>query len=116
MKSPKAKYSRINFRNSMDKVFEFLLINPTFNFLASFFILVNSLSGLLGLWTSGTFEVLWPETLVLLIAVFIGGQIGVRLSLNTLSAKTVRLLTAGLVLFVGFRILLSNGLELPFFV
>lgn len=78
--------------------------------LASFFIMVNSISGLSGFLLAGSFQVLWPETMVLVMAVFMGGQLGVRLSLKSLSAKTIRLLTAGLVLFVGFRILLSNGL------
>ena len=83
--------------------------------LASFFILVNSLSGLAGLMVNGTFELFWPEIIALLIAVLAGGQIGVRLSLGKVSAKGIRLLTAFLVLFVGVRVLLKNGLQLNLF-
>lgn len=83
--------------------------------LASFFILVNSLSGLFGLWNAGTFELPTPEIFYLVVAVFVGGQLGVRLSLGKFSGKTIRLLTAVLVLVVGLRVLLNNGLELSFF-
>ncbi|MDT0607564.1 sulfite exporter TauE/SafE family protein [Croceitalea rosinachiae] len=83
--------------------------------LASFFILVNSISGITGLVASGTFELFWPEIIGLLIAVLAGGQIGVRLSLGKISAKGIRLLTAFLVLFVGVRVLLNNGLQINLF-
>lgn len=83
--------------------------------LASFFILVNSISGITGLLVSGTFELFWPEIIALLIAVLVGGQIGVRLSLGKTSAKGIRLLTAFLVLFVGVRVLLDNGLQINLF-
>ncbi|WP_222984183.1 sulfite exporter TauE/SafE family protein [Flagellimonas meishanensis] len=83
--------------------------------LASFFILVNSISGITGLIASDSFEVFWPEIVVLLLAVLLGGQLGVRISLGRLSAKRIRMLTAILVLFVGIRVLLKNGLELNFF-
>ncbi len=82
--------------------------------LASFFILVNSISGIGGLVTGGTFELFWPEIIGLLAAVLIGGQLGVRLSLSRISAKGIRLLTALLVLFVGVRVLLDNGLQINF--
>ena len=83
--------------------------------LASFFILVNSISGIGGLFVGGTFELLWPETIGLLIAVLLGGQLGVRLSLSKISAKGIRFMTAILVLFVGVRVLLNNGLQINFF-
>lgn len=83
--------------------------------LASVFILSNSIAGITGLIISGTFEVFWPEIIGLLIAVLAGGQIGVRLSLNKISAKGIRLLTAFLVLFVGVRVLLNNGLQINLF-
>ena len=73
--------------------------------LASFFILVNSVSGITGLLVQGTFGLPWIEAISLLIAVFIGGQIGVRLSLNKLTGKGIKVMTAILVLFVGLRIL-----------
>lgn len=83
--------------------------------LASFFILVNSVSGLGGLVWSDSFQIFWPEILGLLFAVLLGGQLGVRISLGKLSAKRIRLLTAFLVLFVGIRVLIKNGLQLNLF-
>ena len=76
--------------------------------LASFFILVNSISGISGLVAGDSFEIFWPEILVLLFAVLLGGQLGVRISLGRLSAKRIRMLTAVLVLFVGCRLLFNN--------
>ncbi len=78
--------------------------------LASFFILVNSISGIAGLLTNGTFEFPWIEGLGLVIAVYIGGQIGVRLSLNRLTGNGIKIVTAVLVFIVGIRVLLLNGL------
>lgn len=82
--------------------------------LASFFIFVNSLSSIIGLFNVGTLELPMPEILYLLLAVLVGGQIGVRLSLGKFSAKTIRLVTAFLVIVVGLRILINNGLEISF--
>ncbi|KQC29117.1 sulfite exporter TauE/SafE family protein [Flagellimonas eckloniae] len=83
--------------------------------LASFFILVNSVSGIGGLFVSNSFEVFWAEVIWLLVAVILGGQLGVRLSIGKLSSKRIKLLTALLVLFVGIRVLLKNGLQLTIF-
>lgn len=80
--------------------------------LASFFILVNSISGLVGLINSDTLELPWIETLCLALAVFIGGQIGIRLSLQRLSPNGIKRLTALLVFVVGVRVLLVNGLQI----
>ena len=80
--------------------------------LASFFILVNSISGIGGLLTNNTFELPMPETIGLILAVFIGGQIGIRLSLSRLSGRGIKLGTAILVLVVGIRVLLINGFQL----
>ena len=82
--------------------------------LASFFILVNSISGIGGLMTKGTFEFPWIEGLGLVVAVFIGGQIGIRLSLSKLTGNGIKVVTAILVLIVGIRVLLINGLQLKF--
>ncbi len=82
--------------------------------LASFFILVNSISGIFGLLIANTFELPIPVILFLIAAVFIGGQIGVRLSLGKFSGKTIRLLTAILVFMVGLRVLFNNGLQIEF--
>ncbi|MGB5820581.1 MAG: sulfite exporter TauE/SafE family protein [Saonia sp.] len=82
--------------------------------LASFFILVNSLSGIGGLIYSGTFEVPWSFVIGPLLAVFLGGQLGIRLSLSRLTGNGIRLITAFLVFIVGIRVLVSNGLQLSF--
>lgn len=81
---------------------------------ASFFILVNSVSGIAGLLTKGTFELPWIEAAGLIIAVFIGGQIGIRLSLSKLTGNGIKVVTAILVLIVGIRVLLINGLQIEF--
>lgn len=78
--------------------------------LAAFFILANSISGLAGLYIADTLEVSWPTTFVLLLAVVLGGQLGVRFSLKKASPKTIKIGTAILVLIVGLRILLIKGL------
>ncbi len=83
--------------------------------LASFFILVNSVSGLTGLTYAGTFEWFWPEIGILLAVVIVAGQLGVRLSLGQFSSKTIRLITALLVFVVGIRVLLDNGWQLNVF-
>ncbi|EAR00972.1 sulfite exporter TauE/SafE family protein [Maribacter sp. HTCC2170] len=80
--------------------------------LASFFILVNSISGIGGLLYSDTFELPWMETLILGVTVLVGGQLGIRLSLKKLSAKSIKRITAVLVFVVGVRVLLVNGLGL----
>ena len=80
--------------------------------LASFFILVNSISGIGGLVSSGTFELPWIEAIGLLLAVSIGGQIGIRISLSKLTGNGIKIITAVLVLAVGIRVLLTNGFQL----
>ena len=83
--------------------------------LASFFILVNSLAGISGLLVNDTFDVPWDQASALLVSVFLGGQLGLRLSLNRFSAQSIRLLTAVLVFFVGIRVLVTNGFQLTLF-
>ncbi|MEP2238980.1 MAG: sulfite exporter TauE/SafE family protein [Maribacter sp.] len=80
--------------------------------LASFFILVNSISGLFGLITSDSLSLPWTETICLIVAVLLGGQLGIRISLKKLSANGIKRVTALLVFVVGIRVLLVNGLEL----
>ncbi len=71
--------------------------------LASAFIFINSIAGLLGQLTKlSDFNLLnyWP----LFLAVFFGGQIGARLSSQqSISQDTVRKLTALLTFYAGFR-------------
>lgn len=80
--------------------------------LASFFILVNSISGLFGLITSDALSLPWRETICLVIAVLLGGQLGIRISLKKLSANGIKRVTALLVFVVGIRVLLVNGLSI----
>jgi len=75
---------------------------------ASFFILVNSIAGLLGQWYSNLFLVDLRLLAVLLLAVFVGGQLGTRLGIEYFKPNTVRLITAILVLFVAIRILFKS--------
>lgn len=72
---------------------------------ASIFILVNSLAGLGGQVSNPNFTVNWHLTSILLIAVFIGGQIGNRLSSKLLTPILLKKATAILIAFVSIRIL-----------
>ncbi|MCK5815929.1 MAG: sulfite exporter TauE/SafE family protein [Flavobacteriaceae bacterium] len=72
---------------------------------ASFFILVNSIAGLLGQIKSPEFSIEWNLTLILLITVFIGGQIGTRMSIKRVSPFVLKRATAVLIAIVGLRIL-----------
>lgn len=80
--------------------------------LASFFILVNSLSGLGGLISENTLELPLIETIALAATVFLGGQLGIRISLKRLSPNGIKRITALLVFIVGVRVVLVNGLKL----
>ncbi len=82
--------------------------------LASFFILVNSVSGIGGLLINGTFEIPFLEASMLIVAVLLGGQLGIRISLSKLTGNGIKLITGILVLIVGMRVLLINGLHLTF--
>lgn len=75
---------------------------------ASFFILVNSLSGIIGQYYNPDFNINWDITITLLFIVFLGGQIGSRLSNKLLSANQLKKSTALLVAFVGLRILIKS--------
>ena len=70
----------------------------------SLFILINSIFGIIGQLTKNQnlFEV--REYLYLLLAVFIGGQIGNFLNLKLFSTKILALITSLLVIFVTVRI------------
>lgn len=77
--------------------------------LASFFILVNSISGLVGLGTSGTFQIDPELTLQLMAAVIAGGALGSYLSSKRFNLRVLGILTAILVTYVGVRLVLLNG-------
>ena len=75
---------------------------------ASFFILVNSIAGFLGQYSNPNFSIDWKLTLLLLMSVFIGGQIGNRWSLSFFNAEQLKKATAVLIAFVGIKILLTH--------
>lgn len=79
---------------------------------ASFFILVNSLAGLLGQISKHSIENLAPERFGSLIwlplAVLAGGQIGSRISVRVLPGVWIKVLTGLLVIAVGLRLLWQN--------
>lgn len=74
---------------------------------ASFFILVNSIAGLIGQYSNPDFVIDWNLTSILLITVFIGGQIGSRLSNKLFSPIQLKKATAILIAFVSIRILIK---------
>ena len=74
---------------------------------ASFFILVNSIAGLLGQYSNPSFEIDWSLTSILLITVFIGGQIGSRISNKFFTPIQLKKATAILIAFVSIRILIK---------
>ena len=77
---------------------------------ASLFILINSLSGLVGQLLKGgpgRFVAALADGLPLLLAVVIGGQIGSLLALRLLPERTIRWVTAALTIWAGSRLLLG---------
>jgi uncharacterized protein len=75
---------------------------------ASFFILVNSIAGLAGQFFQHKFATDWSLGLPLLLAVFIGGQVGSRFSALKINALRVRQVTAALVFYAGANILWTH--------
>tara|TARA_B110000914_G_scaffold83839_1_gene73906 strand:- start:10550 stop:11212 length:663 start_codon:yes stop_codon:yes gene_type:complete len=76
---------------------------------ASIFILVNSIAGLIGQYNKyDNLDILWLDNqyIWLLLVVFIGGQLGSYISIKTIKPIILRRLTAGLVIYVGCRLLL----------
>ena len=72
---------------------------------ASFFILVNSIAGLAGQYVNPDFIIDRELTSILLITVFIGGQIGSRMSNRFLNAIRLKKATSILIAFVSIKIL-----------
>ena len=77
--------------------------------LSSFFILVNSLSGLIGQLLKNSLynnlQIHLYLIILLIIAVFLGGQIGSRLSATKINSFILKKITAILILIVSLRIL-----------
>ncbi|WP_299154090.1 TSUP family transporter [uncultured Christiangramia sp.] len=80
--------------------------------LASVFILVNSIAGLVGLHMADTFKLDTNLLFKLIIAVVIGGIIGSYLSSKKFNLKVLGILTAVLIFYVGLRLILKFGLDL----
>ena len=70
---------------------------------ASLFILINSLSGIIGQLTKNAVLNEMPNYWFLLLAVLAGGQLGNFLNLKIFHSRTLALVTAGLILFVAVR-------------
>jgi len=84
--------------------------NPrTIASLASVFILVNSISGLIGLTIAGTFHLNPDLIFQLVVAVVLGGSIGSYLSNEKFNLRILGVLTAILVIYVGLRLVLLHG-------
>ena len=71
--------------------------------IASLFILINSISGIIGQLTKNDVLVELLNYWYLIAAVFIGGQIGNFLNLKIFPVRILALLTASLVLFIAVR-------------
>mgnify|MGYP000271216293 CR=1 FL=1 len=74
---------------------------------ASLFILVNSVAGLIGQTSNPYFQIDWNLTSILLFTVFIGGQIGSRMSNKFLNSIQLKKATAILIAFVSIKILIK---------
>jgi len=70
---------------------------------ASLFILINSLSGIIGQLTKNVVLIEISNYWFLLLAVLVGGQLGNFLNLKILPTRILALVTAALVLFVAIR-------------
>lgn len=69
------------------------------------FILVNSIAGLVGQIHTNDFSVDVQATILLLITVLVGGQVGSRITASRINPVVIRKITAFLILFVSLRIL-----------
>jgi len=73
----------------------------------AFFIVVNSIAGLAGQLTAGTFT--WePMVFLLLLAVLIGGQLGIRVTVYRISNFVLSRIVAAVVFVAGARVLYSQ--------
>lgn len=77
--------------------------------LASSFILVNSISGLLSLKLAGSFIINYSFIFKLIIAVSLGAFAGTYLSHKKLNLSAISLITALLVIYVGVKTILQHG-------
>ncbi|MCX2743858.1 sulfite exporter TauE/SafE family protein [Mangrovivirga sp. M17] len=100
-----------------------IFLSPTLNLLnwknalvvaslASVFILVNSISGIIGLTVAGTFVINYDLVINLIIAVVLGGLVGSYISNKKLDMRVIGILTAILILYVGLRLILIHGFDI----
>lgn len=82
--------------------------------LTSLFIWVNSMAGIAGLAYNDTLKLYWPQTLLLIVAVLLGGWLGSGFTLKKMNSTVLKRWVAVLILFVGFRVFLINGLQIAF--
>jgi len=82
--------------------------------LAAVYILLNSLAGLTGQLQSHNFRIQAPLIWILLVAVFLGGQLGSRISLSKLQPAWIKGLTGILVCYIGAKLVLkyTNGIDI----
>tara|TARA_R110000787_G_scaffold286157_2_gene403487 strand:+ start:4819 stop:5598 length:780 start_codon:yes stop_codon:yes gene_type:complete len=74
---------------------------------ASIFILLNSISGLVGQYLNPAFSINWNLTLLLLVVVLFGSILGSRISNRYFSPIQLKKATAILIAFVSIRILIK---------
>ena len=79
---------------------------------ASLFILINSISAIIGQLTKNSILTEVQDYFYLLIAVLIGGQIGNYLNIKFFTSRLLTVVTAGLVLFVAIRLGLNLDLNI----
>ncbi len=75
---------------------------------SSFFILVNSVSGLFGQVFNPFFKLNIPLAVILVFSVFTGGFIGVNLSLKKIKTQHIKQITAVLIAGIGIKIIYSH--------
>ena len=73
--------------------------------LASVFILVNSIGGLMGQFNRGIPELSWEFLVSLLVAVLLGGQIGSRLGAQKFNPIYIKRITAVVIFVAGLNVL-----------
>ena len=79
---------------------------------AAVYILVNSVAGFLGQSHQLDFQgINWTFVLSLILAVFVGGQLGVRIAIVKFDARKLKRITAILVFIVAIRILIKYLLQ-----
>ena len=74
---------------------------------SAIFILVNSIAGIIGQAVANDFSFQMNELLILMLAVFLGGQIGARMTILKFDHIWVKRVTAIVVLIVAIRLLLK---------